>query len=168
MGVSVADAVGVCGACVGITKEALAALIGISPLNHKVPSVAPIATRGTRINSAVMTSTLRAERFGLAGRGFVAALLPPSSSCAACVVAPIATRGIGGTVAGQAGVPGGKYEKVAERTGDPHVWQKVADAGSSVLNCGQVIGWLPSILVSVFCLNGNQSGQYHYDDQLQL
>jgi len=69
-----------------------------------------------------MMSTVRGERFGLAGSGFVVAMLRPSRSFPFWM-APVTDVGIVGTVAGQAGVPAGKYENVTERTGDPHVWQ---------------------------------------------
>jgi len=54
-----------------------------------------------------MMSTLRAERFGLEERGFVAVRLTLSISLEAAL-APVTDKGNGGTVAGQAGVPGGK------------------------------------------------------------
>ena len=72
MGVDVLDVAGVCCAGVGVgrIREAFTDLVGKSPLYHKVPRVAPMPINGTRIKSAVMKSTLRAERFGLEERGF--------------------------------------------------------------------------------------------------
>ena len=109
MGVDVVDVAGVCCAGVGVgrIREAFTDLVGKSPLYHKVPRVAPMPINGTRIKSAVMKSTLRAERFGLEERGFVAVRLALSISLEA-VLAPVTDKGNGRTVVGQAGVPGGK------------------------------------------------------------
>jgi len=109
VGVGVVDVTGVCCAGVGVgrIREAFTDLVVKSPLYHKVPRVAPIPINGTRIKSAVMKSTLRAERFGLEERGFVAVRLALSISLEA-VLAPVTDKGIGRTVVGQAGVPGGK------------------------------------------------------------
>jgi hypothetical protein len=104
------DVTGVCCAGVGVgrIREAFTVLVGgKAPLYHKVPRVAPMPINGTRIKSAVMKSTLRAERFDLEERGFGAVRLALSISLEAAL-APVTDKGNGGTVVGQAGVPGGK------------------------------------------------------------
>ena len=108
MGVEAFD-VGVCFAeGGGPLKDALTVLMGNSPLNHNMPSVAPMPTNGTRINSAVIMRTVRAERLGLSESGFVEEMLSFSFCCAVWAEVPAMVEGFCGIVVGQAGVPGGK------------------------------------------------------------